>query len=200
MRNSRRFLSLLSVVMLSGCSDIRANLGFERSSPDEFAVVTRAPLSLPPSYDLRPPRAGAPRPQEQTTTELAEQTLFGRPNAGATKGGSTVQTGQGNIPVKITRSASIAEQGFLTKAGVTAANPNIREVLDKETSKKPASDKGVIETLEDFSAVKKQDPLVEPAAEAKRIRDNQKAGAPVTKGDVKQAEPKQKTLWDTLGF
>ncbi len=196
MRNSHRFLSLLSVVMLSGCTDIRANLGLERSSPDEFAVVTRAPLSLPPSYDLRPPRAGAPRPQEQTTTEQAEQTLFGRPNTG----GSTVQTGQGNVPVKITRSASIAEQGFLTKAGVTAANPNIRAVLDKETAKKPASDKGVIETLEDFSAVKKQDPLVEPAAEAKRIRDNQKAGAPVTKGDVKQAEPKQKTLWDTLGF
>ena len=196
MRNSRRFLSLLSVVMLSGCSDIRANLGLERSSPDEFAVVTRAPLSLPPSYDLRPPRAGAPRPQEKTTTEQAEQTLFGRSNTG----GSLVQTGQGNIPVKISRSASASEQGFLAKAGAATANPDIRAVLDKETAKKPASDKGVIETLEDFSAVKKQDPLVEPAAEAKRIRDNQKAGSPVTKGDVKQAEPKQKTLWDTLGF
>ncbi len=196
MRNSRRFLSLLSVVMLSGCTDIRANLGLERSSPDEFAVVTRAPLSLPPSYDLRPPRAGAPRPQEQTTTEQAEQTLFGRSNTG----GSLVQTGQGNIPVKISRSASASEQGFLAKAGAATANPDIRAVLDKETAKKSASDKGVIETLEDFSAVKKQDPLIEPAAEAKRIRDNQKAGSPVTKGDVKQAEPKQKTLWDTLGF
>jgi len=196
MRNSHRFLSLLSAVMLSGCSDIRANLGLERSSPDEFAVVTRAPLSLPPSYDLRPPRAGAPRPQEQTTTEQAEQTLFGRSNTG----GSLVQTGQGNIPVKISRSVSASEQGFLAKAGAATANSDIRAVLDKETAKKPASDKGVIETLEDFSAVKKQDPLIEPAAEAKRIRDNQKAGVAVTQGDVKQQESKQKTLWDTLGL
>jgi hypothetical protein len=196
MRKSSRFFFVVSLLALSGCTDIRADLGFGRSSPDEFAVVTRAPLSLPPSYDLRPPRAGEPRPQEQTTTEIAEQTLFGRPNSG----GSVVQTGQGNIPVKISRSASVSEQGFLTKAGATAADQNIRQVLDKETAKKPQEDKGVIEKLEDFSAVKKADPLVDPAAEVKRMRDNQKAGVAVTQGDVKQQEPKQKTLWDTLGL
>ncbi len=196
MRKSSRFFFVVSLLALSGCTDIRANLGLERTSPDEFAVITHAPLSLPPNYDLRPPRAGASRPQEQTTTEQAEQTLFGLKD----RGGSVVQTGQGTVPVTITRSASVSEQGFLAKAGAATTNFNIRAVLDKETAKKPASDKGVIETLEDFSAVKKQDPLVDPAAEAKRIRENQKMGSSVSKGEVKQQDAKQKTLWDRLGF
>jgi hypothetical protein len=187
MHKYSRFFFVVSILVLSGCSDVRSTLGLERSSPDEFSVVTRAPLSLPPSYDLRPPHAGEPRPQEQTTKQQAEQTLFGRKDSGSVT----------SVPVG---SYSSAEQGFLAKAGATTANPNIRAVLDKETAKKPDADKGVIETLEDFSVVKKVDPLVDPAAESKRIRSNQKAGELFTTGDVKQQEPQQKTLWDRLGL
>ena len=196
MHKYSRFFFVVSLLALSGCSDVRSTLGLERSSPDEFSVVTRAPLSLPPRYDLRPPRAGEPRPQEQTTKQQAEQTLFGRADVGV---GGSVQQQQGMTAVTV-RPYSNAEQGFLAKAGATTANPNIRAVLDKETAKKPDADKGVIETLEDFSAVKKADPLVDPAAESKRIRSNQKAGESVTKGDVKKQEPQQKTLWDRLGL
>jgi hypothetical protein len=46
----------LAAVVLSGCVLFD---GSRRSGPDEFGVVTRAPLSQPPDYALRPPRTGA---------------------------------------------------------------------------------------------------------------------------------------------
>ena len=39
-----------AVLTLSGCSDFRKAIGDEKSSPDEFEVVVRPPLSLPPSF------------------------------------------------------------------------------------------------------------------------------------------------------
>ena len=50
---------LISFLALSGCSDAKEQLGLTRSAPDEFAVVKRAPLAMPPDYTLRPPRPGA---------------------------------------------------------------------------------------------------------------------------------------------
>ena len=48
----------LALVLLSGslsaCSGVKKKLGLENSAPDEFLVTSRAPLSLPPEYDLRP--------------------------------------------------------------------------------------------------------------------------------------------------
>ena len=40
---------------LSGCTDVKEVLGYTKQSPDEFQVYARAPLSLPPDYNLRPP-------------------------------------------------------------------------------------------------------------------------------------------------
>ena len=48
----------LALVLLSGslsaCSGVKKKLGLENSAPDEFLVTSRAPLPLPPEYDLRP--------------------------------------------------------------------------------------------------------------------------------------------------
>ena len=42
------------VIWLAGCSDFRRAVGTEKSSPDEFEVVVRPPLSLPPGFTDRP--------------------------------------------------------------------------------------------------------------------------------------------------
>ena len=47
-------LALLLIVGLTGCSDFRQAIGTEKSSPDEFEVVVRPPLSLPPGFGARP--------------------------------------------------------------------------------------------------------------------------------------------------
>lgn len=46
---------------VSGCESTRETFGLNKQSPDEFAVVSRAPLSLPPDFTLRVPEPGAPR-------------------------------------------------------------------------------------------------------------------------------------------
>ena len=65
---------------LGGCSGtVQENLGLGKRSPDEFQVVRRAPLILPPDYSLRPPEPGAPGPAAQDTAAQAEQILTGQP-------------------------------------------------------------------------------------------------------------------------
>lgn len=53
----------LALVLLSGslsaCSGVKKKLGLENSAPDEFLVTSRAPLSLPPEYDLCPVTDGS---------------------------------------------------------------------------------------------------------------------------------------------
>src|SRR5829696_1852945 len=62
-------------VLLPGCSDLRLALGMDRVGPDEFAIESRAPLLIPPDYNLRPPQPGAPRPQEPTAAERARRVV-----------------------------------------------------------------------------------------------------------------------------
>jgi len=62
-------------MLLSACEDLKKAVGIEKSSPDEFAVESRAPLTIPPDFDLRPPQPGAPRPQEQSSANLARNTI-----------------------------------------------------------------------------------------------------------------------------
>ena len=76
--------TLLLCGALVGCGDgFSDNFGFNKSSPDEFNVVTRPPLTLPPDYNLRPPSELNPRPAASTGSELAKLVAFGtgaRPN------------------------------------------------------------------------------------------------------------------------
>ena len=48
--------SLLGTVLFicAACSDFKRAIGSEKSSPDEFEVVIRPPLSLPPQFIARP--------------------------------------------------------------------------------------------------------------------------------------------------
>ena len=47
----------------------------DQVGPDEFAVESRAPLTIPPEFALRPPQPGAPRPQEITAAERAKRVI-----------------------------------------------------------------------------------------------------------------------------
>ncbi len=47
----------------------------DRVGPDEFAVESRAPLTIPPEFNLRPPQPGAPRPQEATAADKARKVI-----------------------------------------------------------------------------------------------------------------------------
>jgi len=68
-------LCLTAGVVLSGCTNFKRAVGIEQVSPDEFAVESRAPLTMPPDFDLRPPKPGEPRPQETPAAQTARQAI-----------------------------------------------------------------------------------------------------------------------------
>src|SRR5690606_39495270 len=50
---------LLSAFALTGCEGTKQALGIgNKSGPDEFTVITKAPLIIPPDFSLRPPAPG----------------------------------------------------------------------------------------------------------------------------------------------
>jgi Protein of unknown function (DUF3035) len=66
---------LFASLLLTGCSDFRRIVGMDPVGPDEFAVESRAPLTIPPEFDLRPPQPGAPRPQEASSADKARKVI-----------------------------------------------------------------------------------------------------------------------------
>ena len=80
---------ICSVTLLSGCG-FRQLIGLDKVGPDEFAVESRAPLTIPPDFELRPPQPGASRPQEVTAAERARRAIDtagpGEPGKQATPG------------------------------------------------------------------------------------------------------------------
>ncbi len=71
----RALACLAAAALLSGCTELKRSIGMEQTMPDEFAVESRAPLLIPPDFDLRPPTPGAPRPQEKTADQQARQVM-----------------------------------------------------------------------------------------------------------------------------
>jgi hypothetical protein len=70
----RQLVLLSSAALMAACSS--GPLG-DRNAPDEFAVITKPPLTVPPDYALEPPRPGETRPEELSTTQRTQQLLLG---------------------------------------------------------------------------------------------------------------------------
>lgn len=81
---------VLATFLLSGCNNFKQTIGLAPQAPDEFAVESRAPLTVPPEFDLRPPAPGAPRPQDANPAASAQQALLA---AGPGKPGDTARGG-----------------------------------------------------------------------------------------------------------
>ncbi len=77
---SRRFLAVAVIaaagLSLTACESIRSAAGQGKESPDEFAVVTKAPLVIPPIFNLKPPTPGAAPTNQVDPTTAAQSALF----------------------------------------------------------------------------------------------------------------------------
>src|SRR6266849_2384542 len=118
---ARILLVLVLFLSLGACDTIRRIAGVDKNAPDEFTVIARAPLDLPPDYSLRPPQAGALRPQETTPTQQARQTVF---RAGDKDAATVLPAGK----------RSSGEMALLKQAGAGSADPNIRQIVNQENS------------------------------------------------------------------
>lgn len=154
------------MLLTTGCERAKEELGLTRHTPDEFAVMKRAPLEIPSDMtDLPKPRPGAQRPQEVAAKSQAQQVVLGT-NAS----GSDQKSG--------------AEQSLLTKAGAAQASPKIRSVVDRESAENSKDHRPVVKRLLNIGSDESAATVVDPAAEAERIQSNKKAGKPVTAGET----------------
>jgi len=162
-------LALVIGLSLSACSDTRKALGYDKAPPDEFRIVSRAPLSLPPDYALRPPQPGVSRPQEQSTQEQARQALIG--NTAPPR--SVVPPG-----------ASAGEAALLAKVGAPRSDPRIRELVDRESTAIADADRSFFDRLVFWQKPPESGTVVDPQREAQRLRENQALGRSVSDGDT----------------
>lgn len=147
-------LLAIASIGLSACSDFRRAIGTEKSSPDEFAVVVRAPLSLPPDFTLRP--AG---PDDETAaaaplaTEVAEN-IFGQQR----------QT----------------LNGYDELFALGSIEPDVRTLVDEETAGIRFERRLPIQVL--FGGLADVGPVLNQIEEDARVRRNRAESLPLNKG------------------
>ena len=167
----------------TACSEVREDLGLGRAVPDEFTVVDRPPLSMPPDFGLRPPQPGAPRPQEVDMGQHANDVLFGSSNNLNKPQAAVGGTGQ-----------SASERALLASTGADKANPEIRNVINHEAAEKIGAPKHLVDELLWWKEDKPTATTVDASAEAARIKAAQEKGQPINSGATPTIE-RDKSGW-----
>lgn len=120
----RKTIGLIGTVAalsaLGGCAHTKASGFGNRNAPNEFAVTRSPPLVIPPDFSLRPPKPGAPRPQEGNASSEALAAMFG--------GQVQLTPGQQGL---IDTAGGAPDAGIRSAAGSPATN-----VVDKGTATK----------------------------------------------------------------
>lgn len=187
-------------LMLTACADgsVRDTLGLNRNAPDEFSVVSRPPLSLPPEFTLRPPRPGE-EPRGLATDEQARSLLTGTA-ATAVKDAGNLEAPTVNsavTPVLRNDTLSNGASRLLKRAGANETDESIRSKLSEDAAR--PVDTSTAKTLVDqLSGAEKNEPTVDAKKEAERLRDNKDAGKALNDGDVPEELPEKRSLIDRI--
>ena len=97
-----------------------------RNAPDEFAILTKPPLTVPPDFALTPPKPGETRPDELSTTQRTQQLLLGDTNYAPPSNG---------------------ELALIQEAGAVAVDPSIRLILAAENGGRVEKDASMTNRL-----------------------------------------------------
>jgi hypothetical protein len=168
------------VLLVNSCTSQQSNVfGEEKQAPDEFAVYSRAPLSMPPDFGLRPPKPGVTRPQTIEPRNTAKEAILSisRTPSSATSDGNAAQAQADQTPGIV---------ALLSNAGATQANPDIRALINSETSGlSNGVDGGIAEKILFWrkNGTVLKGAVIEPAAEQRRMRRTS------AEGDVTEEAP-----------
>ncbi|MFO0109382.1 MAG: DUF3035 domain-containing protein [Alphaproteobacteria bacterium] len=191
---------LVPCLLLLACSgqDARETLGLTREAPDEFVVVSRPPLTVPPDFELRPPTPGVARPAESTTSAARALVLKGEaPPASLEELGAAPTVATAVDPVLSGNAATPGESSLLNKIGITRVDPEIRQKLGADPEK--AAAKREAKTFYDRLLQESgEEPVVDSRKEAERIRINTDTGKPVNEGVVPETSPEKKSVIDRV--
>lgn len=151
---------------LMGCQTIRDATGLGKEQPDEFAVVTKAPLIMPPDYNLRPPRDGAPPLNQVAPTDTAQAALF--------------DSGDPSAPKPAAADASDSEKQLLASANATSPDPAIRQLVATDGRSMEAADDSFTQQVLFWQDSKDNGLSVDADAEAKRLDAQKNGGQPAS--------------------
>ncbi len=179
-----RPIPLLIVVLaagalpLAGCDSFNRAIGKTRVIPDEFQVVSNAPLAIPPDYSLRPPRVGN-GPEQVSPTQIARESVF-----------RAADQQQASLPTP-SKGRSAGETDLLRDAGAANVPPDIRQLVDTDPKEGVPFERSLVDKLLFWQGptTPPSVDLINPSAEASRIRLANSAAkttgpAPTTTGDV----------------
>ena len=165
-------------LIIAGCSGISDQItGKGKYAPDEFSVISRAPLTLPPDYGLRPPQPGAPRPQETRAQDVARAALLGA-------GGPSLSDAD----------ASIGEQALLGRAGSANADPGIRRIINEESAIYAADNDTFVDNLMFWRDEELPGLIVDPTRESQRLEEATALGEDPLQGETATIERRQKGI------
>ena len=131
---------MIGVVLLTaGCEAIGnpfESIGQKPPAPDEFAVIERKPLRLPPSLSLPKPRLGERSAVEPDPNADAVAALLGAGAAASVSGGGAVPPPAQPEPVitPVVLAPGPGEQSLLAAAGAAGNNSDVRAQLDAENT------------------------------------------------------------------
>ena len=171
----------LAAISVTGCSGAKRALGIEKVAPDEFTVVTKAPLVVPPDYSLRPPQPGRGSPVYVEPGGRAQQALFGR--NGTEVAGSGFTGGEATL---------------LQITGGAKADPNIRQIIDMETASLIEKSESLTDQIIFWQDQPQPGQTIDAVGESQRLRENAAAGKPANEGDVPVNENRKKAPLEDL--
>ncbi len=181
-------LAVSGVLLLAGCSGVQEQFSLTSTPPDEFKVTTRAPLAVPPDFNLRPPTPGAPRPQEGTATQQAKQVIFrASDNAELTLEEAMRADGR-----------TLGERALLIEAQADQAQSGIRQVVERESKTFREEDGYLYDVLVFWRDEEPPGQIIDAEAEAKRLRENAALGKPVTAGETPTIERRKKAFLEGI--
>ncbi len=139
---------------LAACEHSRNSLGLAQVRSDDYRVVTKAPLVIPPDYAMRPSAPGEPRPQELQPESAGRQALYNERNS---------------------EQRSVGEKLLVQRAGADHADPLARYVVDDEFGdiaykEKAFSDKVMAWRKEGAQPGAAQGEPIDVAAEQQRLK------------------------------
>ena len=157
------FIVTAASFTLSACGDnLKETFGYSKNAPDEFAVITKSPLILPPDYSLRPPNKLASGPREANPREQVRDLLLGEKESQPT-----------NV-------AGI-EKSLLEKAGALNADDSIRATIEQDGKTTIRKKGNFVEELLFGDDAATAD-VIDPEAEAERLEKNKQDGKKPNEG------------------
>jgi hypothetical protein len=193
-----KHIAISACMLLTACgnADMKESLGLNRKAPDEFRVVSRPPLNVPPEFNLHPPTQGEEYSSGVPAQDQAHSKLLNTgaalPTAKPTPfSNQTLGNVSTAVPaVSTSELPTTADSQFLSNVGASKADPHIRNEIreDAEIGVAPKNDNYLLGNKKDT------DPVVDAAKEKERIKEDTSQNKPLTTGDTPVIVPKNKGI------